>query len=142
MTIFTMLILWIHEHRIYLYLLLSSSISLFKALKLLLYKSFTNLVELPQDILYYLRLLWKVVFPWFLSQAIRYLYIRWLLFSFIFVFELVFYPAILLRVFISYRNFIKNLLGHLCILSYHQQIKIHWLLPFKFVSLWSPSVIL
>lgn len=33
-------------------------------------------LELPQDILYCSKLIWKVLLPWFLSQLINHLYIR------------------------------------------------------------------
>lgn len=42
-------------------------------------------LELSQDLLYYLRLLWKVLFSWFLSQPTCHLYIRGLLFFIIII---------------------------------------------------------
>jgi hypothetical protein len=96
---FLLLSLLIHEHGksfIFWYVLefLSSKIWSVYHISLLL-----AWLELPQDILYYLRLLWKVLFSWFLFQSVCHLYIEGLL---IFFLKLILYPATLLKVFISY----------------------------------------
>lgn len=88
-----------------------------------------------QNIFYYFWLLWKILFPWFFSQSICYFYIWRLL---IFVSWPCIDPATLLKVFISCRSSQAKFWGYLCILSYHLQIKILYLL-FQCEYLWSPS---
>ena len=74
MAIFTILILQTHEHRGTSHLLISSSISFFNVLKFLSYNLSLAWFELPEDnLFYFLRLLWKVLFPWFLSHVICHL---------------------------------------------------------------------
>lgn len=101
MSIFTTLILPIHEHGGSFSLLISSLISLFKDLKFLLYKSLAWL-ELHQYI--WGAIMNFIFFPWFNSRHIRHLCIGDLMIFF----ELI-YLDISLKVFISCLSFlVKN----------------------------------
>ena len=62
MTIFTILILFIHEPEIYFHLLISSSISFFKDLKLLSYRSLTCLVRIiPRYFILFVNFITKII---------------------------------------------------------------------------------
>ena len=147
-----MLILLIHEHGRSFNILIASSFSFLNDSIFFYYivLSFAWL-ELPQDILYYLRLLWKVLFSWFLSQSICHLFIERLLFCFVlfvclvgwFFFLIEFYIQLLcwkcsLPLGISWKNF--------WVIIYtitSSAVKICWLLLFsQYVSPWSPWVVL
>jgi hypothetical protein len=70
--IFTILILLNHGHVRSFQLLMCCSTSFLSVLKIFFNHTKFSLawLELPQDILYYLRLLWKMIFPCFLSQSL------------------------------------------------------------------------
>ena len=70
-------------------------------------------LELPQNILYYLRLLQKVFFP-LIFFSVCHLYIGGLL---IFC-ELILYPETLLEMFISCRTSLVHILGSLMVISF------------------------
>ena len=66
MAIVTILIVPIHDHGRSFHLLIPSSIYFFNVLTLWRCKSFTCITRVTQDIVY-LRLVWKMLLPWFLS---------------------------------------------------------------------------
>lgn len=89
---------------------------------------------IPHDILYYLRLPWKM----FLCQAICHLYARGLL-----IFLGSFYIQIFCwKFFVNSRSLWWIFKGHLCILSNLLQIKLFWDIPFQSVFPWSSVVLL
>ena len=73
-SIFTMLILLVHELGISSRLLVSSTITFFKALKFLSYRSFTCLVRVISRYFILFVAIMKVLFPWFFCQPICHLY--------------------------------------------------------------------
>ena len=103
-----MLIILIHKHGRYVQILIISN-CFFQRLEFLLIQVFHFLWELPQDIWYFLWLLWSMLFHWFLSQPFYHLYLRKLLI----IFEISLYPALQVKVFISNRNSLKEFLGWL-----------------------------
>lgn len=78
MSISTLVLLNIHDHRWSFNLLSSSSISVMTVPKFLFYKPFTVLLRFIPE--YCLKLLWRYLFPILLSWYVCYLYIR-ILFS-------------------------------------------------------------
>ena len=102
-----MLILPIQEHGRSFHSLVSSSISFFKNLKFLSYWSSICLVRVTPRYLCYLWLWWWVMFLWFLSQPIFHLFKRRLIDSF----ELILYPATLVKVFMSCSSFVEFLVS-------------------------------
>ena len=126
-----MLILPIREHGRSFHFLISSSILFFKDLKFLSYRSLYSLVGVTPR---YLVLLVTVVksdsFLIYFSVSLPSLYRR--VTDFFLSYLASCHITTLLKVFISCRSsLVKNFWGHLCILSYHQQIVKVWLLPFN-----------
>jgi hypothetical protein len=100
-------------------------------LKFLLYRYFTGL-EAHQGILYYLWLLWRVLvslisFPACLTCVWK---------KTTSLFELISIQLLHWSCLSGLRVLCCIFWVNLCILSYHLQIVIFWLLPFQIVSLW------
>jgi hypothetical protein len=120
MAIFIMLILPIHDHRRYFHLLISPVISFFSELKLLSYRPFTFFVRVKPRYFIVFGTILKGGFS-LLSFSASISFVQRRATDF---FELILYPATLLKVFISCRSSLVVIWGHLCILSYHPQIMI------------------
>ena len=108
-TIFTILILPIHEHGRSFRLLRSSSVSFFKDLKFFPYRSFTCLVRVtPRYFILFVTIVKDVIslisFSAYLSFEQR---------KATNLFELILYPATLLKLFISFRSSLVEFLGSL-----------------------------
>jgi len=134
---FTILILPIHEHGRSLHLLRSSSIHFFRGLKFISYRSFTCLAKVT--------LRYFILFGTIIKGAISLISFSA---CFYFVernatdlFELILYPATLLKVFVRFIVLWWNFWDHLNRLSHNLQIIIFWLHCFQSVSLWSPFVV-
>jgi hypothetical protein len=128
MDIFTMLILPIHEHGRSLCFLRSSLISFFRDLKLLSYRSFISLVS------------YSKIFYTICGYCEGNYFTNFFLSLFILckrkatdLFELILYPATLLKLFIRWRSFLVEFWGCLCLLSYCLQIVIHLFLLYQFL---------
>jgi hypothetical protein len=104
MAIFTVLILPIHEHGRSFHLLKFST-SFFKDLKFLSDRYFILFVGIVKAVISF-------------SACLLFVYRS----TTFFFFELILYPATLLKVLASYRSSLAEFWGHLCILSYHLQI--------------------
>jgi hypothetical protein len=120
-------------------------ISFLRVLMFLSYRSFTCLVRVTPSSSYYLWLLWRVLFSYFLSQPVYHLYKGRLLICF----ELILYSATFLKLFISWRSSLVEFLWsyiyiyiYIYILSYHLQIEIPSLPLCQILSPWSPFVVL
>ena len=85
------------------------------------FHTFTYL-ELHQDILYYMWLVWSVFSLISVSVYLSFVYMRA-----IDSFKLILFLATLLKVFISFQSSLEEFWGHLCILSYHLPITILWI---------------
>jgi hypothetical protein len=132
-----MLILWICDHKRPFYLLIYSSISFFRDLKFLSYNSFTCFVRTtPKIFQIFVAIVMDVVSMISFSDHLSFVYGRTTSF-----FKIL-HPLTSLKVFISYRSFLVQFCGSLCILLYHLKIVIHWFLHFKFLCPRSPLVAL
>ena len=113
-----MLTLPIQQHGRSFHFLVSSLISFFKVSKFLLYRSFTFLVNVtPRYFMLLLDIVKGDVSLISFSLDLSSVYSRATEF-----FELILYPATLLKVFISCTSSLVEFSGHLCRLSYHLQI--------------------
>ena len=141
MVIFTMLIRPVHEPEksfYSFYMLISSTISFFNELMFLSYKSFSSLV--------------RVTPRWFtLLEAIGTGVVSLISFSdwLSFVYscatnfcEIILFPNSYWKCLSDVGVYWRKIWGNLCILSYHLQIKLHWVIHFKSVLLWSSLVVL
>jgi len=90
--------------------------------------------ELRGGIFCYLRLLWRVSFPVFLSWSVY----SWKVTD---MFELILYTGLRWSCLSRAVVLCWKLWSHLSILSYHLQIEIYWPLPLIFVSLCPPFVV-
>ena len=140
MVIFVILILPVHEHGRYFHLLISSLIYSFEILKFLSFKTFTCRIRVTlRCVLFcFLRLFWKVLCPWFLSQFFMCICkSNW----FFCLFVLILYLAALLKVF----HVLQKFPGRLLWVFYYKTIssanKDIWLLPSLFVFPWSSSIV-
>lgn len=100
--IFTVLSLPIHGYAGSFYFLISSSIPFFNVLRFLLSETFICSVRSYPKYFMLSEALWKVLFLWFPSQSVCYLYMCRLL---------ILGPAALLKVFISWRGFAGGVFG-------------------------------
>jgi hypothetical protein len=134
MSIFTILILPIHEHGRFFHHLGSFSISFFRYMKFLLYRSFTCLIRVtPRYFILFVNIVKSVTFLISFSDHLFFEYRKATD-----LFELILYPDTLLKLFISSWSSLVEFWG---ILSYHLQIVIFWLFLFQFVSLRSPFAV-
>ena len=119
-TIFSILILPIHEHGRSFHLLRSSSISFFRDLKFLMYRSFTCLVRVTQSyFILFVTILKGIIFLISFSARLSFEYTKATD-----LFELIFYPANLLKLLSAEGVLWWKFWGHLSVLSYHLQIVI------------------
>jgi hypothetical protein len=120
MAIFTILILPFYKHGRSSHLQRFSSISIFRDLKFLSYRSFTCLVRVtPRYFILFVTIVRGVISLISLSACLSFEYRKATD-----LFELILYPATLLELFISCRSSLLEVLDHISILSYHMQIVI------------------
>jgi len=109
MTIFKILILPMHDHERSFHLLRSSSISFFRDLKFLSYRSLTCLIRvIPRYFVLFMNILKGVIYPILFSAHLSFEY--W---KAIDLFKLILYLATLLKLFTRCRSSLVEILGFL-----------------------------
>ena len=118
---FYILILPIHSTEDFFHLLRSSLISFFRYLKFSSHRSCTCFVRVtPRYFILFVTIVKGVISLISFSICLSFAYRKATD-----LFELILYPATLLKLFISCKSFLVKFLGHLSILSYHPQIVIN-----------------